>query len=201
MDHPIHLTITDDLRRNRLTVFFRLFLTIPHLIVLLLWGIAAYVVWIINWFATLFMGRSPDGLHNFLATYLRYACHVQAYFHLLADPFPSFGGGQGYPVDLVIAPPEQQSRLTVFFRYILAIPALILLYVLNAVFNIVALFAWFVCLFTGKMPEGLRNLGAFVLKYGLQTNGYLMLLTPRYPSLSMTEESSSTPATSTTTGV
>jgi hypothetical protein len=200
MDHPIHLTITDDLRRTRLTVFFRVLLAIPHIIVLLLWGIAAYLVAIVNWFATLFKGRSPDGLHNFLASYLRYNAHVQAYYHLLADPFPPFGGGESYAVDLVVAPPETQSRLTVFFRSILAIPALILWYVLNAVFNIVAIFAWFVCLFTAKMPEGLRNLGAFVLKYQMQTMGYAMLLTPRYPSLSMTDESTA-PATTTTPGV
>jgi hypothetical protein len=188
MDHPIHLTITDDLRRSRLTVFFRGILVIPHLIVLLLWGIAAYIVWIINWFATLFTAQSPDGLHNFLASYLRYACHVQAYYHLLADPYPPFGGGEGYAVDLSVAPPERQGRWTVFFRGILGIPAIILNYVLNAVFNIVAIFAWFACLFTGKMPEGLRNLGAFVLKYQMQTSAYLMLVTPHYPSLSMTEE-------------
>jgi Domain of unknown function (DUF4389) len=190
--------MSDDLRRTRLTVFFRLLLVIPHLIVLLLWGIAAYIVWIINWFATLFMGQSPDGLHNFLATWLRYSCQVTAYYHLLADPYPSFGGGAGYPVDLVIAPPQRQNRWTVFFRYLIAIPALILYYVLNSVFNIVALFAWFACLFTGKMPEGLENLGAFVLKYGMQTTGYLMLLTGNYPSLSMStgaEAPSTTPTT------
>jgi hypothetical protein len=198
MDHPIHLTITDDLRRSRLTVFFRALLAIPHIIVLLLWGIAAYIVWIVNWFATLIKGQSPDGLHSFLATYLRYASHVQAYYHLLADPFPPFGGNEGYPVDLEVGPPQAQSRLTVFFRGILAIPALILNYVLNAVFNIVAVFAWFACLFTGKMPEGLRNLGAFVLKYQMQTSGYLMLLTDKYPSLSMTEGTATSPATPST---
>jgi hypothetical protein len=38
--HPIHLVVTDDLQRNRVTVFFRFFLTIPHLIWLMVWGIA-----------------------------------------------------------------------------------------------------------------------------------------------------------------
>jgi hypothetical protein len=194
--HPIHLVVDDDLRRSRLTVFFRILLVIPHLLFLLLWGIAAYVVWIVNWFATLFMGRSPDGLHDFLARFLRYMCRVQAYYHLLGNPFPQFGSGGTYAVDVEIAPPERQNRLTVFFRYLLAIPALILNYFLNAVFNIVAIFAWFVCLVTGRMPEGLRNFGVFVLKYQLQTMGYLMLVTPRYPSLNVGGEQTS-PATTT----
>jgi hypothetical protein len=30
--HPIGLIVTDDLKRSRLTVFFRLLLVIPHLI-------------------------------------------------------------------------------------------------------------------------------------------------------------------------
>ena len=40
--HPLRMVVTDDLQRNRLTVFFRLLLVIPHLIVLLLWAIVAW---------------------------------------------------------------------------------------------------------------------------------------------------------------
>jgi hypothetical protein len=36
-------------------------------------------------------------------------------------------------------------------------------------------------LFTGRMPRGLRNLLAWWLRYGAQTYGYALLLTPRYP--------------------
>jgi len=56
--HPVRLVVDDDLRRSRLTVFFRLLLAIPHLIWLSLWGIAAYLAAIVNWFATLITGRS-----------------------------------------------------------------------------------------------------------------------------------------------
>src|ERR671937_1361241 len=121
--HPVRLIVNDDLRRNRLTVFFRLILFIPHMIWLALWSVVAVLAWIANWFATLFMGRSPEGLHNFLATYLRYQTHVYSYMLLIADPFPGFGGQPGYPIDLEVDPPERQNRLTVFFRLILAIPA------------------------------------------------------------------------------
>src|SRR5881397_2550079 len=88
--HPIRLVVTDDLQRNRLTVFFRLILAIPHLIWVALWGIVAVLAALANWFATLVKGESPEGLHDFLATYLRYQTHVYAYVLLLADPFPSF---------------------------------------------------------------------------------------------------------------
>ncbi|HEV3228587.1 MAG TPA: DUF4389 domain-containing protein, partial [Solirubrobacteraceae bacterium] len=59
--HPIRLIVTDDLRRSRLTVFFRLLLAIPHFIWLALWTVAALVAAVANWFATLFSGRSPGG--------------------------------------------------------------------------------------------------------------------------------------------
>ena len=182
--HPISLEVDDDLKRNRLTVFFRLILAIPHWIVLVVWSIAAYLVGIVAWIVTLFAGRMPDGLHNFQAGWLVYQNRVNAYTYLVADPFPPFGSGGEYPVDLDVAPPETQNRLTVFFRVILAIPALILANVLMTLLQVLAFVGWFAALFTGKLPEGLRDLSAFCLRYYDQTLGYMFLLTPRYPSLS-----------------
>jgi hypothetical protein len=186
MDHPIQLVVEDDLQRSRLTVFFRLLLAIPHLLWMTLWGIAAILAWIAAWFVALFTKRVPDGLHNFLAQYLRYQVHVYAYLTLVADPFPGFSGTEGtYPVDLRVALPEEQSRLTVFFRLILAIPAIILSGVMNYLTEVLALFAWFVCLALGRMPEGMRNLLAFSIRYHAQTQAYQWLLTERYPSLNV----------------
>jgi hypothetical protein len=181
--HPITLVNEDDLNRNRLTVFFRLLLAIPHAIWLALWGIAAYVAVFVAWIVAIFTGRVPDGLHNFIAGYLRYMTHVYAYILLVADPFPSFSGGAAYPIDIHVAPPEQQSRLTVFFRLIVAIPAMLLSYVFRLVNQMIAFLMWFYALFTGHAHEGMRNVSTWLLRYEVQTYGYMMLLTGRYPSL------------------
>jgi Domain of unknown function (DUF4389) len=183
--HPIRLVVNDDLRRNRLTVFFRLILAIPHIVWAMLWGIVALLALIVNWFATLFAGRSPDGLHNFLATYLRYQTHVYSYALLIADPFPAFGGKPGYPIDLDVDPPEPQSRLTVFFRFILAIPAWIISGIMGYLNRALAVFSWFVALAMGRLPEGMRNFAAFALRYEQQTMAYAFLLTQRYPSFNI----------------
>jgi hypothetical protein len=183
-DHPVRLLANDDLRRSRLTVFFRLLLVLPHLIVVYLWGIAAALAVVVAWFAGLVLGRVPDSLHNFLASFVRYVTRVRAYFGILADPYPPFGGGGTYPVDAEIDPPTTQSRLTVFFRIVLAIPALILAYVFQIGLNIVAVFGWIVSVITGRMPAGLEGLGTFCLRWETQTWAYVMLLTARYPSLS-----------------
>jgi hypothetical protein len=180
--HPIRLVVTDDLQRNRLTVFFRLILAIPHLIWVTVWGIVAALAAIANWFATLFNGQSPEGLHNFLATYLRYQTHVYAYVLLIADPFPGFGGKPGYPIDIEIDPPQPQNRWTVAFRVILAIPAYIVSGILGYLNRALAVFSWFIAVAMGSVPEGLRNFAAFALRYEQQTAGYALLLTGRYPS-------------------
>ena len=207
--HPIRLVVEDDLRRSRLTVFFRLLLAIPHIVWIILWTIGAFFVSIVNWFATLALGQSPHWAHDFLAGYLRYSTHLYAYLYLAANPYPGFTGTPGsYPIDVEIGPPEPQRRLVTLFRVILALPALILVSIVlgggpgggggsgdgqggdggwaNASFwglaISVAVFAWFACLVRGRMPSGFRDLIAWGLRYGAQTYGYFLLLTDRYPS-------------------
>jgi 2-(1,2-epoxy-1,2-dihydrophenyl)acetyl-CoA isomerase len=183
--HPISLVVRDDLRRWRLTVFFRLLLALPHLVVQSLWGIVAYLVVIAAWFVALVKGRVPDRMHGFVARYLRYQVHVNAYVFLLADPFPRFRGEFGtYPIDLAIAPAARQARWKTLLRVILVIPAFVFTYVLNQVLQIVALIGWFAALILGRMPRGMRDLMAYCLRYQTQTYGYLALLTDRYPTLS-----------------
>src|SRR4051795_5377081 len=184
--HPIRLVVNDDLQRNRLTVFFRLILAIPLLLWAVLWAVVAVLAYIANWFATLFTGQSPEGLHNFLATFLRYTTHVRAYTLLVADPYPPFTGKAGtYPIDLEVDPPEDQNRLTVFFRGILAIPALLLANILSNLSQLLACFSLFIALFTGRVPEGLRNFAALAIRFETQTYAYVMLLTDRYPSFNV----------------
>jgi Domain of unknown function (DUF4389) len=196
--HPIRLVVDDDLDRSRLTVFFRLILAIPHFLWLAVLGIVELVVIVINWFATLITGRSPQSLHDFLAGYLRYATHVNAYFWLAANPFPRFYIGSRlppYPVDLEIDPPARQHRAKVGFRVILMIPAVILTFVflggggtgssrnsLNlGVTSTAAFLTWFAALVRARAPRGLRDISAWGLGYAAQTYGYLFILTDRYP--------------------
>ena len=40
-------------------------------------------------------------------------------------------------------------------------------------------------MFTGRVPEGIRNFGAFALRYETQTYAYIALLTPRYPNFNV----------------
>ncbi len=183
--HPIRLVVNDDLQRTRLTVFFRIILAIPLVLWAVLWAVIALLAWIANWFATLVKGQSPEGLHNFLALFLRYTTHVRAYVLLIADPYPSFTGKPGYPIDLEVDPPQPQNRWTVFFRGILALPALFVVNILSNLSQLLAIFSWFIALVLGRVPEGIRNFAALALRMETQTYAYAMLLTERYTSFNV----------------
>jgi hypothetical protein len=183
--HPVRLRVTDDLRRTRLTAFFRLLLAVPLFLWAGLVGIFVALAAIGNWFATLIKGRSPDGLHLFLAGYLRYTTHITAYTLLIADPYPGFfliNMKADYPVDLEVDPPVEQNRWAVAFRILLAIPAILVTQILRNLSGLLAIFSWVMAVLTARVPEGVRNFAVLALRWETQTYAYLLLLTPRYPS-------------------
>ena len=187
--HPVRVVGDPyDLRRSRLTVFFRLLLSIPHLIWLALWGILAVLAAIVQWFVTLFRGVPAAGLHRFLTRYVRYRLHVYAYLMLVGNPFPGFTGVAGtYPLDLEVEGPERQNRWKTGFRIVLGIPAIVVNAALSSALFASAVLTWFYALVKGSAPWGLRNLSAYTLRYDAQTEAYLLLLTDSYPHASPLE--------------
>jgi len=122
-------------------------------------------------------------MHRFIAAYLRYSTHVSAYLYYLADPYPSFRAEVDYPIDVRIAGPAPQNRWKTGFRIILAIPALAFVIALAGILYILQYFNFAVALILGRLPKGMRDLGAYCIRYSAQTNAYLLLLTDAYPSL------------------
>ncbi len=183
--HPIALHVGDDLRRPRLIVAFRPLLVVPHLCWLGLWAVPAALAALAAWAVALVTGRVPAPLHRFLAAFVRATAHVSAFLHVVGRPYPGFLGREGsYPVDLTVSPPARQRRLGVLVRLVLALPALLLAVAYALLVTVVGVLAWFAALATGRMPAGLRDLGAAGLRYEAQTAGYVLLLTARYPDAS-----------------
>ncbi len=180
--HPVRVDVTDDLRRSRVLTFFRLPISIPHIVWFVLWTIPAAVAALLNWLCALVTGRAPRPFHRFLSRYVRYSTHLWAFLFLIGNPFPGFTGKPGtYPIEVELPPSEPQRRLVTLVRGLLAIPALFILTGLSGALSIAGILGWFVALFLGRMPDGLRNLGAYVLRYGAQTGAYFYVLTERYP--------------------
>jgi hypothetical protein len=188
-EHSVRLVgDADDLRFSRVTVFFRLLLSVPHLIWLTLWGVAVFVAAIVNWFATLFRGTPAKSLHAFISRYVRYQLHVYAFLFLAANPFPGFDGAPGrYPLDLLLPERARQDRWKTGFRIVLAVPALLVNSALSYGLYAAAFLTWFVALARGSAPWGLRNFSAYALRYQAQFSAYLLLLTDAYPHASPLE--------------
>jgi len=91
----------------------------------------------------------------------------------------------GYPITIGVAYPEKLSRLSTFFRLILAIPQYIVLYFVNIVAFILMFFAWWAILFTGKYPRGLFDFVAGYVRWNTRVTGYFSLLTDKYPPFSL----------------
>jgi hypothetical protein len=96
----------DRLSRWRL-FFWKLLTSIPHFIVLAFLALASIVVVIIGWFAILFTGAFPRGLHTFVLGVLRWGARVEAYFQSLTDAFPPYSldddAGPGSDTSMIIS--------------------------------------------------------------------------------------------------
>jgi hypothetical protein len=76
--------------RGRLSVAFRIFLALPHLIVLMFVMLGWCVTTCAAWFAILLTGAYPKGLYAFGVGALRWLLRVEAYLLLLVDEYPPF---------------------------------------------------------------------------------------------------------------
>ena len=184
MSYPVSFEADFVEQRNRVTSFFRLILAIPLFIWLYLYGIVAFCAVVVAWFAIVITGKYPYGLYEFVAGFNRFLARTTAYSALLCDPYPSFGGSDdpAYPVRMEFGMPlAEYSRLKTGFRFILAIPIVILRYVIGLLLEVAAVAAWFVILITGKMPRGLFDVMVLANSYTARSDAYLFLLTETYP--------------------
>lgn len=90
-EYPADLALSrPEAPRDRLTVFFRLFLSLPHIFVLwflsMVWAFTTAVAWVM----ILFTGRYPETLYGFAIGVLAWSMRVEAYILLLRDEYPPF---------------------------------------------------------------------------------------------------------------
>jgi hypothetical protein len=186
--YPVTLDVDGPVPQGRLSVFFRLILAIPHLIILYFLRIALQVVTLIAWFAILFTGKYPAGMLRFAIGCVRWQTLVSGYVMLLTGNYPPFALDQdsAYPIRFQA---EERStgrnRLTTFFRIFLVIPHLIVLALLGIAAYVVVIIAWFAALITGSVPAGLHTFLVGYNRWGARVNAYLFLLVDDYPPFSL----------------
>jgi hypothetical protein len=182
--YPVAYEQSPPVERDRVTVFFRIIMVIPHFIVAFFYGLAFVCAVIAAWFALLFTGRWPAGLYDFCAGFLRFATRLNGYAYLVTDEFPPFDGGEhpDYPIRAIIAAPkEEYDRIKVLFRGILMIPILIVQYVMGLWLGAVGLVLWLAAVFTGRTSQGLTDAMRLPMAYYVRATAYFGLLTEDWP--------------------
>jgi len=87
---PARLSVQPSAKLSRGLIFIKWLLVIPHLIVLLVLGLVAYIAIIIGFFAVLITGAWPAGLRDYIIGVVRWGERVVAYMYLLTDQYPPF---------------------------------------------------------------------------------------------------------------
>lgn len=211
LEHRVSVTVAPAVtHRNRLTCAFRPILALPHILLVggpiafalsfavpgdgksgFEWGsggvlgAVAVVCAIIAWFAIVLGFRAPSGLENLVTLYVRWRVRAVAYLALLRDEYPPFGEGD-YPATLRLSPAEEpRDRLTVAFRFFLALPHLVVIWVLGIAWGITTIVAWFAILFTGNYPRSLYGFATGMLRWNTRVEAYVLLLHDQYPPFSL----------------
>jgi hypothetical protein len=196
--YEVDVELPQPARQNRWTVFFRLLLMLPAVLLAaaLTGGIGQrsaggllVTVAFLGWFVGLFRARMPRGMRDAGAYGLSYNAQLSAYLFVLTDRYPSSDPQTALgalptredPIRLDVEDGLRRSRLTVFFRLLLAIPHIVWLYLWGLVTFFAVVANWVVTLFAGQSPDALhRFIGAYV-RYQTHVVAYIGLVANPFP--------------------
>jgi hypothetical protein len=94
-DENIKINISRQENYNRLSVLLRtmfgfLYVYIPHIICLMFLQFGAMFVRIIAFWAVLFTGKYPEGMHKFMVGVMRWGFRINIYMSYMTDVYPPF---------------------------------------------------------------------------------------------------------------
>ena len=196
--YPVDFIVpVDDEERNRglaalgLILFAKSILLIPHLFLLLAYGIAVqFIVWIGYWYI-LFTGGKPFWVENFEIIFLAWTSRVFAWFTSTTDVYPTFGADDKYPAQVtVVEAPEPQSRWLalagiLLIRSLLAIPHLFILLWLTIGTLFLAWYGYLMILVTGSLPLSLHYYFVGFHRWWARVWGWIAALTDVYPPFTL----------------
>jgi hypothetical protein len=193
MDYPATFEFNAPERVARWRVIGNIILSIPHIIVLCALGFFSLVVDVLSWIAIVFTGKLPAGLAGVNCMMLRYRARVATYQCFMRGSYPPFDfdasaqdNGQDPEVVVNFAPEyEGRSRLSVFFRFILIIPIVIVGVIWGLLMWFASTIGFFAVLILGRWPKGLLDFMVGVNRFSIRTNAYLSLFVDKYPPLGL----------------
>jgi hypothetical protein len=183
--YPVQLDVTHPESQSRWKALFRLALSIPLLIIAYpLINFAQAGTVLAMWMAVLVRGRIPRWLFDFDVATTRFALRSAGYLFLLTDQYPPFEGDHAVRYDVEYREHVSRWRL-VIWKFLTAIPHLIVLYLLWLAVLVAVIVAWLSVLATGRYPRVLHDFVAGVLLWGARVRAYMLSLTDEFPPFSM----------------
>ena len=166
----------------------RIYVGIPHGIILIFYGLATWIASLAAFVAILITGQYPESLFNFNMGFYRWNSRVSAYLNFMTDQYPPFTGEpvSDSPVDVRIRRQETYSKphalLKFFFGWLYAlIPhGLILIFYALAI-SVTALIAFFTIVFKGQYPIELFRFAVGLDRWNMRLDAYLSFMTDQYP--------------------
>jgi Domain of unknown function (DUF4389) len=201
--YPARFAVDYPEKCDRLTTLLRIPIIIPVLIILglvsgasgqweslpgwrVVWGGGGFI-----FLATVLMlvirRKYPRWWFDWNLELTRFAARVLAYLAVLTHQYPSTDEEQSVHVQLAYPDAAKDlNRWLPLVKWLLALPHVVVLAVLNAAVIICTVIAWFAILATGKYPRGIFSFVVAVMKWDLRVAAYaLFLVTDVYPPFSL----------------
>ena len=196
--YPVQFSVEyPDRSLNRLTTLFRIFATIPIVIVLALlsgdaggWQGGPYVaaggggvLFLPALLMIVFRQKYPRWWFDWNLEFLRFENRVAVYLALMDDRYPSTDERQAVTLEFPYPDAKQGlNRWLPLVKWFLAIPHYIVLIFLTLAAVFAVIFAWFAILVTGRYPRGLFEFVLGVMRWGNRVTAYaFVLVTDQYP--------------------
>ena len=169
-----------------------IYMTLPHMFVLLFVGLWGSILGFIAWWMILFTGRYPQSFFEFQVGLIRWQTRLNARMLNLADGYPAFGiSATDDATEVTIPYPESLSRGTLLlktffgFFYVLLPHGFCLIFIGLGVY-IAAFIGWWAILFTGRLPKGIHDFITGYFRWNLRVNLYFPnYMTDTYPPFSL----------------
>ncbi|MBG6212232.1 hypothetical protein RCH23_000145 [Cryobacterium sp. CAN_C3] len=205
---PVRLSGELDPELSRWLWLVKMFLAIPHFVVLAFLGLAFLLTTVVAGLAILFTGRYPRPLFDFNVGVLRWNWRVGFYVYAAmgTDRYPPFTLARtDYPADFDVDYPERLSRSLVLIKWALAAPHLVIVALVMAnilyypwtagsgqgaglqpaggysVLNLLAVVAGIFLLVTAQYPRVLFDLLMGINRWIYRVLAYVALLRDEYP--------------------
>lgn len=135
----------------------------------------------------LFRKKYPRWWYDWNLEMIRFINRIYAYILLMDDRYPSTDDHQSVHLDFPYPDADNDlNRALPLFKWLLAIPHYVALYVLTLMAFVATIFAWFAILLTGRYPRSLFRFNEGVLRWSNRVVAYAYLLvTDRYPPFSL----------------